>query len=602
MEENQYNKELESLKTELDNIEAQIRDIEYDMYGDYEEDRSYEDENEMSKHDRLSSKRETIKNQIQEIHTRIAIEKYNDIYKNKKNKYKRGLIVDDKETVKDLLSREIHSKIFAEYITNRKTDTPFNIGIFGQWGEGKSSFMRLIEKEIDDQNQNVLDDSKYYTHIVRYDASEYNEQDKIWSSILKKLFDKFEAEMKIKGKICFNFTRSMRKLKKNYWKCWISVISVLVVIVWGILIKTLDIKGLGSYIYTGIIPLLMLISSTIIPLIKTIQKLSKPLSDQVVVNLELPNYKKELGLRENIKEDLKDLLDVWLKKTKDKKYKERLVIFVDELDRCSDKGITEFFEAMQLFLPVEHIVIILSITYDSVYHALMKKYDYINKESSDKSQKIKFCTKYLEKYINIPFYLHNEGNYKEYINKLLDISQGNEFNEETCKSEVAATKILEESIDKDSKSVFEIEEKKCINELLNDTNKFINTTPREIKRILNLLVLSKHICITFNTIELYNEKINFANFISWFIFSYFNKKTSAEILSFIKRQPYYMTMNQLNGKFNLNEGLKTVMHEEIHSRKMLKNLKDIKVNEVLIFKDISEYFIINEESFTRLLL
>ncbi|MGE7948154.1 P-loop NTPase fold protein [Lysinibacillus sp. NPDC093688] len=44
-------------------------------------------------------------------------------------------------------------------------------------------------------------------------------------------------------------------------------------------------------------------------------------------------------------------MNTWIKNSGDK-----IVIMVDELDHCSEKTIVEFFEAPQLFLPIESIV------------------------------------------------------------------------------------------------------------------------------------------------------------------------------------------------------------------------------------------------------
>jgi hypothetical protein len=136
---------------------------------------------------------------------------------------------------------------------------------------------------------------------------------------------------------------------------------MLVVIWWIVFNKKVSnisqFKEIFLYGSIGIIPLAMGAVNIVVPFIKGQLKIAKPLSDMVVSSIELPNYSKDLGIRENIRNDL---LEVWLKKNKKtKKYKKRLVIFVDELDRCSDKGITELFEALQLFLSVEQIGIVL---------------------------------------------------------------------------------------------------------------------------------------------------------------------------------------------------------------------------------------------------
>jgi ABC-type transport system involved in cytochrome bd biosynthesis fused ATPase/permease subunit len=69
--------------------------------------------------------------------------------------YKKGIPIPDKETEKDLLNRSIYSKTIGEYIINKKIESPFNTGIFAQWGAGKSSFLKLIKNEINKKTRKM---------------------------------------------------------------------------------------------------------------------------------------------------------------------------------------------------------------------------------------------------------------------------------------------------------------------------------------------------------------------------------------------------------------------------------------------------------------
>ena len=71
---------------------------------------------------------------------------------------------------------------------------------------------------------------------------------------------------------------------------------------------------------------------------KKLLSASIPLSKKVIDTLKMPSYVEQLGTRERVSDDLKILLKAWLPKNNQK-----IVIFVDELDRCSEKGISEFF-------------------------------------------------------------------------------------------------------------------------------------------------------------------------------------------------------------------------------------------------------------------
>jgi hypothetical protein len=601
----QKQEEIEEIKNEMDMIA-------YNESGGYDGD-SHDDYDEYDQminspqyiFSELQSKREEKEQEILKLKADAEIQERDKIFQKDKKNYKRGILVSDNETENDLLSRRLYSQVLAEYIVSRKTDTPFNIGVFGEWGEGKSSFLKLIEQEVNSLNEEHKINGNYKTHIVRYDASEYSEQNKIWACILKKLFSKFEEERGVKAKVLFSYIRFIKKIKKNLWNYLIRAITIILIISWGFMFN----KNIGSiqefkkillYGSIGIIPLVMGVINIIIPFIKSQIKIAKPLADMVETNINLPSYTKDLGIRENIKEDLEDLLEVWLKKDKtNKKYKERLIVFVDELDRASEKGILELLEALQLFLSMKQIVIIISVNFRSVCYALRSKFEHINKDSFKESDRIRFCINYLEKYINIPVYLNYDGKYDQYIKKLI-FEKDTVDNSTDNKSEVAISD-TSNIVKDEEKFVFSSNERKIVNAVLNYINNIRHITPREVKKVVNILILSKHICMNVNEVSSDKEKIEFENYMKWFMFSYFNPITSFNLLQVIDKKEYYQRIEHINFE-SINNGKDTekksiFVENEPNGRYMLTILKAIKVNEIKIFKDISNHFIFNEKTF-----
>lgn len=593
--------EIKKIEEEINEIDKKIDNVSYDLYGDtYDYDPNEEAERMMNDPERLldelNREKQNKKNEMLKLKIDKEIKNNNKKYQENIKNYRKGIPKSDKDTDKDFLNRDFYSKTISEYIVNRKIETPFNIGIFGEWGAGKSSFLKLTEKEINELNNSYNSEENYYTCVVKYDASQYSEQNKIWQSILKEVFKEFEKERKFGGKFSFFWNRFLKRLKKNTWKYSIQVITFILVVIWWIVFNKkvndiLQFKKAVLYGIIGIIPLAMGAVNIVIPVIKSQLKVAKPLSDMVVSNIELPDYSKDLGIRENIKNDLTDLLEVWLKKDKKTKgYERRLVIFIDELDRCSDKGITELFEALQLFLTVEQVGIVISINFNSVYYALNKKFEYINKDFED-TEKVKFCMEYLEKYISIPIYFNNVEKYDEYINSLLADNKEINKGREVAQEEVASTKV-EEILKDDKKFVFDIEEEAIIKEILIKVNRYINITPRTIKKIINILIVSKQICILVNDKSQYAEKILFNNYIKWFMFAYFNPKTSFNLQKGIKIKNYYHTIKMILHELDKNNDL--YVKDEANTKVLVKYLYEIKVNEIKMFKDISNHFIPNE--------
>ncbi|MEO7319189.1 MAG: P-loop NTPase fold protein, partial [Chthoniobacteraceae bacterium] len=54
-----------------------------------------------------------------------------------------------KEPLTDALGNAVYARHLAQLIVAKKTPLPLSLGLFGDWGAGKSYFMRLLHQEID---------------------------------------------------------------------------------------------------------------------------------------------------------------------------------------------------------------------------------------------------------------------------------------------------------------------------------------------------------------------------------------------------------------------------------------------------------------------
>lgn len=79
--------------------------------------------------------------------------------------------------------------------------------------------------------------------------------------------------------------------------------------------------------------------------------------------------------------------------------------------------------------------------------------------------------------------------------------------------------------------MFEETEINLINSILEFSNKYSHITPREIKNIINILVISKEISVMSNHLAIYDKSIKYENYIKWFLFNYFNKSTANKLMN-----------------------------------------------------------------------
>jgi hypothetical protein len=115
------------------------------------------------------------------------------------------------------ISAEVQA--FAKLIAHRDVKPPLSIGIFGDWGAGKSFFMRQIENEIQRLAEKATRSEKpqrevgYFRRIVqiRFNAWHYVEGN-LWASLVEHIFQNLKFPSKDKSKAETEF----RELKKHY--------------------------------------------------------------------------------------------------------------------------------------------------------------------------------------------------------------------------------------------------------------------------------------------------------------------------------------------------------------------------------------------------
>ena len=247
------------------------------------------------------------------------------------------LLTDDISDI-DMFNRKNKAIQVTEAICHDSIKSSFNVGIIGEWGTGKSTLLNMIKMEIAKKKEMIE---------VSYDASSYSEQDQIWQNFSKILFEKYE-KTRMFPNLRYTFSKVKRSPKKYISILLVNIIICIIIflLAWGIKysfsINSLISKFSGFGL--SVVGVLLLFSRIIYPFGKKLLETSIPLSKKVNNTFKLPSYVENLGTRERVKEELDILFDAWIPRKNQK-----VVIFVDELDRCSEKGIVQFFQSIQLF-------------------------------------------------------------------------------------------------------------------------------------------------------------------------------------------------------------------------------------------------------------
>ena len=238
----------------------------------------------------------------------------------------------------DILNHSEIAQQLKEIIS--KVDTPANIALFGSWGSGKTWICNWLENKINEE-QEQKDKVHFYKSLpkeikfVKYDAFKYIELPLLRSfikviaeNILDK--DKYrEIEQKLNNS--FEISRSDNRTGRS--KAWFIAIPIILIIFFSFVAKVVDwfpILEQGSTLAAVIALITYLFGS---------HQLSR----------------KQVGPK-----DGDEFEEIFKEFIIEKMECERLVIFIDELDRCSAKEMVNTLDAIRAFFDIERCVIIVA--------------------------------------------------------------------------------------------------------------------------------------------------------------------------------------------------------------------------------------------------
>lgn len=87
----------------------------------------------------------------------------------------------------DTLDRSVDAMALADLVTSRSAKPPLAMGLFGEWGEGKSHFLDLLHTEV--RNRSADENTLSYRNIrqIQFNAWHYAETD-LWASLVSEVF------------------------------------------------------------------------------------------------------------------------------------------------------------------------------------------------------------------------------------------------------------------------------------------------------------------------------------------------------------------------------------------------------------------------------
>lgn len=359
----------------------------------------------------------------------------------------------DTETAEDLLGYRFHAKLLKDIVLDDNM-LPTSIGIFGNWGYGKSSLMLLMQKEVDNEIAKQKEAGKEWRVLqVRFNGWQYENYESTKYSLIQVLLDSVESYLSANK----DFFEKLDGLLRR-----INLLKV------GVLLFK---KYAWSQIPSEI-------------------KEQLPSNEELKACIDVDNINK---FRAEFENDRTSLFVTSFRKLfesiiKDAQFKS-VIVYIDDLDRCSGERMIECIEAIKLFLNVDHTAFVLGADERMVELAIKEHYPV---QDRNKSVIYSPFSDYLEKLIQIPYRLPklSFGEQATYIMFLLLKSKyPNYFDgvlanyyEFKDKEPFKVYTYKQFKQDLNGRNIPDVEK---LLEIVPMMNRFLNGTPRQLKRFLN---------------------------------------------------------------------------------------------------------------------
>lgn len=288
----------------------------------------------------------------------------------------------DNETSDDLLGFKVHADLLVDVI-NDENVLPVTIGVFGDWGSGKSSILKIVEKQLIGNNKDGFKDG---TLVLYFNGWVFEGYDDAKAALLESIIEKFAKHKTLGSKVKDETSKLFKSVK------WMRLM--------GLGFKKIAVPAATAYLTGGVslIPYLLKEFSQL-DATELSDKLQGDEAENFLNSIIRKNEDDEITMVREFRENFKKMLS----KSKIKK----LVVIIDDLDRCTPDRLIENLEAIKLFLNVDKTAFVIGADPRIVRHAIELRYktDGIENSSDVESRNDRIVSDYLEKLIQIPYYL-----------------------------------------------------------------------------------------------------------------------------------------------------------------------------------------------------
>ena len=385
-------------------------------------------------------------------------------------KYALSSLQSDQPAQNDKLGVGPYAEAIARFVLHPQTKAPLTFGIYGEWGKGKSSFMKMIDVELIKQAevnvkvlqpevaylprtqrlkdlQSIIDqfepqvlggknandndvrsykaaqesrkvlwetmerDAKQNVISVTFNAWQFEDSKQIWAGLASQISKRIEDELP---------WWAQQWLRIKYaWKARRTELLMNILLPVAVMLVVAGLFGVGYFrnqivpdkfdSFSDLVRLMLPAGSALLTiwfLSANILKVAKPMSERVLSYVSLPNYRDQMGFQHRVKDDLSFIFEF----LKDRRPNCKVIVYIDDLDRCSETKIMEILQAINLVLGGSEFFVFVGMNMEIIERAIQAYY-------KDKAVD-ELAEYYLSKIVQISFELPKRPDLDNYLSSL----------------------------------------------------------------------------------------------------------------------------------------------------------------------------------------
>ena len=305
-----------------------------------------------------------------------------DSIENKKPAHETYILA-DLPTDTDALDFSPYVNTLVNIIRSENTATPLTIGVFGTWGSGKTSLMRMVQKQV----------ATFPT--IWFDAWKYDKEEALWRALLLQVIGTVRTVLKSKTDTDKDALATLDDLEASLYRVVEREELGNLQVDWQQLAK----GSLETAVQVGI---------ALIPGLHIVQAVKEALGEEAgksgpgkllkaVERAKTQIYAEHIRSLEQFQREFQRIVTEHVPG--------KLVVFIDDLDRCVPEKALEVLETIKLFLDVQGCLFVLGLDQDVIARGVELKYRELGlvDDSGKTPRYLIDGTRYLEKIIQLPF-------------------------------------------------------------------------------------------------------------------------------------------------------------------------------------------------------